>query len=124
MASVRRAKAKKKKASVPQRRAKQLAKRVGKSAAKVVKPPPPRSVTIEPLDPWLICGPDTSVQELWRAVETVGSLRTFHLVFFDQYGWYCEHGRECGAVSDVRRLVKELGVTWTANDTRVAKKTA
>jgi hypothetical protein len=120
VASVRRMNAKKKKASVPQ------AGRLGKqavSSAKVIKLPLPRSVTIEPLNPWLICGPDTSVRELWRIVETVGRLRTFHLVFFDQYGWYCEHGRECAAVSDVRRLIKELGVTWTSDNTRIAKKT-
>ena len=107
MASVRRMKAKKKKASVRKR----AGGRSGKSAVKqLVKPAPARSVTIEPLNPWLVCGPDTSVEELWRVKELVGSVKTFHLVFFDKYGWYCEHGRECRAVTDVRRLVKELGV--------------
>lgn len=115
MASVRRTTAKKKKALAGGRGRRKVAKLVV---------PPPRLVTIEPLDPWLICGPDTSVQELWRVRERVGTMQTFHLVFFDKYGWYCEHGRECRAVTDVRRLVKELGVTWTADYTRVAKKTA
>jgi hypothetical protein len=91
-ASVRRAQLKKKKAPV------------------LKAAPPVRSVTIEPLDPWLMCGPDTSVRELWRVKEVVGGMRVFHLVFFDKYGWYCEHGRECRAVTDVRRLMKELGV--------------
>ena len=68
-----------------------------------------RSVSIEPLDPWLTCGPDTSVRELWRVEESVGGETTFHLVFFDKYGWYCEHGRGCPAVTDVRRLIRDLG---------------
>jgi len=82
-----------------------------KKKAPVQTAAPVRSVTIEPLNPWLMCGPDTSVQQLWRVKESVGSALVFHLVFFDKYGWYCEHGRECVAVSDVRRLIKELGVT-------------
>lgn len=89
MASVRRT-TKKKKASLP-------------------RPTPPRSVAIEPLDPWLTCGPDTSVRELWRVRESAGGETTFHLVFFDKYGWYCEHGRGCPAVTDVRRLIRDLG---------------
>jgi len=71
---------------------------------------PPRTVTIEPLDPWLVCGPDTSVRELWRVREQVGKVITFHMVFFDKYGWYCEHGQQCAAVTEVRRLIKALGV--------------
>jgi len=67
-----------------------------------------RRVDIEPIDPWLTCGPDTSVQELWRVKETIGRTTTFHLVFFDKYGWYCEHGRECRAVTDVRRFIREV----------------
>lgn len=67
-----------------------------------------RTISIEPLDPWLVCGPDTSVQELWRVVESVGKAQTFHMVFFDRYGWYCEHGRECPVVVEVRRLIQRL----------------
>ena len=62
-----------------------------------------RRVVVVPLDPWLHCGPDTSVTELWRVKEMVGRLTTYHLVFFDKHGWYCEHGRGCSAVADVRR---------------------
>jgi hypothetical protein len=25
-----------------------------------------------------------------------------HLVFLDRHGWYCEHGRDCPAVKQVR----------------------
>lgn len=108
VASVRQAQSKKKKAPVPRKAPKGVSKRVPKGTLKVA--PPVRLVTIEPRDPWLMCGPDTSVQELWRVKEVVGGARLFHLVFFDKYGWYCEHGRECRAVADVRRLIKELGV--------------
>ena len=31
-----------------------------------------------------------------------------HLVFFDRHGWYCEHGRSCHAVDDVRKLAGSL----------------
>ena len=63
---------------------------------------------MEPRDPWLMCGPDTSVRELWRAVERVGAELRFHLVFEDRYGWYCEHGRTCPAVGEVRKVVREM----------------
>jgi hypothetical protein len=29
-----------------------------------------------------------------------------HLVFFDRHGWYCEHGKQCAAVTDVRKFIK------------------
>ena len=79
-----------------------------KKATKLAPIADPRLVHIEPMDPWLTCGPDTSVQELWRVKESVGKATTFHLVFFDKYGWYCEHGRGCPAVTDVRRLIREI----------------
>jgi hypothetical protein len=59
---------------------------------------PDVKVSIKPLDPQLKCGPDTSVQFLYRVDEAVDGRSTPHLVFFDQHGWYCEHGRSCPAV--------------------------
>ena len=62
------------------------------------------SYRVKPLDPLQKCGAGTSVQSLYRVDETVdGSLR-FHLVFNDRHGWYCEHGRNCPAVSHARKF--------------------
>jgi hypothetical protein len=71
----------------------------------VARPP---SYELEPLDPWLMCGPDTTVTELWRVLERREQETRYHLVYFDRYGWYCEHGRGCGAVSEVRRVVRTM----------------
>jgi hypothetical protein len=68
----------------------------------------PSSYVLEPLDPWLMCGPDTTVTELWKVRERRDEETRFHLVYFDRYGWYCEHGRGCGAVSEVRRVVRTM----------------
>jgi hypothetical protein len=62
-----------------------------------------RDVRVRALDPVALCGPATSVEQLYRVDESVDGRRTFHLVFFDRHGWYCEHGRECIAVKDVRK---------------------
>ena len=35
--------------------------------------------------------------------ERVQGKSATHLVFFDRHGWYCEHGRACPAVDDVRK---------------------
>jgi hypothetical protein len=51
------------------------------------------------------------VQHLFRVDETVNGTSATHLVFFDRHGWYCEHGRSCPAVDDVRRANKNLD--WT-----------
>lgn len=69
--------------------------------------PVERSVRIREMDPWLMCGPDTSVERLYRLEERLGSVRHYHLVFFDRRGWYCEHGRSCPAVVDVRRFIRQ-----------------
>ena len=62
------------------------------------------SYRIKPLDPLQKCGTGTTVQSLYRVDETVdGSLR-FHLVFLDRHGWYCEHGRNCPAVTHARKF--------------------
>jgi len=63
----------------------------------------------EPREPWLLCGPDTTVEELWRVVERGDEgPPVYHLVFFDRHGWYCEHGRQCPAVGVVRQLVRAM----------------
>lgn len=64
--------------------------------------------SLEPLNPWLNCGPDTTVTELWKVRERRGSDTVFHLVYLDRYGWYCEHGRNCAAVPEARRAAREL----------------
>lgn len=80
----------------------------------------PNRFVVEPLDPWLMCGPDTAVQELWRAREQTGREVVYHLVFFDRYGWYCEHGRSCAAVAEVRRAVREMRAAIAATRHRTA----
>jgi hypothetical protein len=91
-----------------------------KRSARAV-PPPVRVVKIKSLDPFARCGPGTSVEHLYRVDENVDGRATVHLVFFDQYGWYCVHGRGCGAVADVhqelraqRRSVPRLATTTRA----------
>jgi hypothetical protein len=75
---------------------------------KVSLPSEPPSYELEPLDPWLNCGPDTTVTELWKVRERQGAERRIHLVYFDRYGWYCEHGRSCPAVAEVRKVVRTM----------------
>jgi hypothetical protein len=60
-------------------------------------------VAIKPLDPLRKCGPNTTVQFLYRVDETVDGRSTAHLVFFDRHGWYCEHGRTCPAVGHAKK---------------------
>ncbi len=60
-------------------------------------------VAIKALDPYRKCGPETSVQYLYRVDEQVDGRITHHLVFFDRHGWYCEHGRACPAVAHARK---------------------
>lgn len=74
------------------------------------KGPPERSVRIRELDPLAKCGSGTSVQFLYRVDELLDGAPTAHLVFFDRHGWYCEHGRNCPAVADVRRLGRQQGL--------------
>ena len=61
-------------------------------------------VAVKPLDPLRKCGPNTSVQYLYRVDEQVDGRSTAHLVFFDRHGWYCEHGRTCPAVGHARKF--------------------
>ena len=53
-----------------------------------------------------MCGKGTSVQRVFRVEENNGKSRDTHLVFFDRHGWYCEHGAQCKAVSDVRKFLR------------------
>ena len=61
------------------------------------------SVAIKALDPLRKCGPNTTVQLLYRVDESVDGRKTAHLVFFDRHGWYCEHGRTCPAVGYAKK---------------------
>jgi len=91
-------------AKKPRVSAKPRAKVAAKVAAKVkAKPLPEVRFTIKELDPFAKCGPDSSVQFLYRVDEHVEGKRTPHLVFFDHHGWYCEHGRGCPAVAPARK---------------------
>ena len=67
---------------------------------------------VRELDPVAKCGAGTSVQRLFRIDEHSDGLVRPHLVFLDRHGWYCEHGRDCPAVSKVRTTgdgVRRLG---------------
>jgi hypothetical protein len=61
-------------------------------------------VAVKPLDPLRKCGPNTTVQFLYRVDEEVDGRSTPHLVFFDRHGWYCEHGRTCPAVGHAKKF--------------------
>lgn len=94
------------------KKAKRVAKTVRKKAkpakpaksAKPVKAASVSSFALHLLDPVRKCGAGTTVQRLYRVDESSpdGSARV-HLVFFDRHGWYCEHGRDCAAVSYARK---------------------
>lgn len=73
---------------------------------------PVRVVQIKQLDPFSRCGPRTSVVHLYRVEERLDGESSVHLVFFDRHGWYCEHGKTCRAVDDLRRNGKQLGLTF------------
>jgi hypothetical protein len=57
---------------------------------------------VRELDPISKCGAGTSVRRLFRIDEHAEDGVRVHLVFFDRHGWYCEHGRDCPAVAQVR----------------------
>jgi hypothetical protein len=89
-----------------------------KAKRPVSKKAPPRrpqpvasEFQVRELDPQAKCGAETSVQFLHRVIERSEGRITNHLVFFDQHGWYCEHGRACPAVGHAK---KHIG--WTARD--------
>jgi hypothetical protein len=87
-------------------------RRLKKPVKRVAAPAEPPSFDLEPMNPWLMCGPDTSVQELWRVREVQGTHIQFHLVFYDRYGWYCEqHGTRCGAIGEVKVALREMAAS-------------
>lgn len=82
--------------------AKRRVSKPGRSA----KAKPPRNVRVVEKDPVRMCGKDTSVERVFRVEERDSKGRILHLVFFDRHGWYCEHGAQCPAVSDVRKFIR------------------
>ena len=70
------------------------------------KPEVARRVRIRAMDPVQMCGKGTSVTAIYRVEETLDQTRINHLVFLDRHGWYCEHGKQCGAVSDVQKFTR------------------
>jgi hypothetical protein len=81
-------------------------KRRVKNAAKRVPAKPVRQVKITEKDPLQMCGKGTSVERLFRVEEKGEKTKVMHLVFFDRHGWYCEHGAQCLAVTDVRKYLR------------------
>ena len=81
-------------------------KRGAKKTASRAKQAAERRVRITEKDPCSICGKGTSVERVFRVEENNGKSRNTHLVFFDRHGWYCEHGAQCQAVSDVRKFLR------------------
>jgi len=69
----------------------------GRTGVKAAAPAP--VFRVDELVPQSKCGPGTSVQRLFRVRESTDGVTRSHLVFFDRHGWYCEHGRNCQAVS-------------------------
>ncbi|MEO6323490.1 MAG: hypothetical protein ABIQ65_02565 [Thermoanaerobaculia bacterium] len=61
------------------------------------------TVAVKQLDPLRKCGPNTTVQFLYRVDESMNGRSTTHLVFFDRHGWYCEHSRTCPAVGHAKK---------------------
>ena len=84
----------------------------GKGRKHLAQKEPVRVVQIKQLDPFARCGPRTSVVHLYRVEERLDGESSVHLVFFDRHGWYCEHGKTCRAVDDLRRNGKQLGLTF------------
>jgi hypothetical protein len=85
------------------------------------RPSAERIVKIKPLDPFARCGPGTPSSSCTASTSRWTGGRPVHLVFFDQYGWYCVHGRGCGPCADVhqelraqRRSVPRLATTTRA----------
>ena len=59
---------------------KQVRGRAGARKTRKIKvPQAPPSYELEPLNPWLMCGPDTTVTELWKVWERRDG--KWHMVF-------------------------------------------
>jgi len=89
----------KKSASTARPRAKTKVKAKGKTEAD-------RRVRVTEKDPTRMCGKGTGVERVFRVEEKDDKTRVMHLVFFDRHGWYCEHGAQCPAVSDVKKFIR------------------
>ncbi len=70
------------------------------------RPEVKRKVRIRAVDPVEKCGKGTTVTQLYRVEETLDHARIHHLVFFDRHGWYCEHGKQCDVVKDVKKFTR------------------
>ena len=69
--------------------------------------PSPAQFRVKELNAQEKCGQATSVERLFRVDETADGAAKAHLVFLDRrHGWYCEHGVECPAVGQARRIGK------------------
>jgi hypothetical protein len=79
-------------------------KPAGGKPVRLVNPGPVITYKIRELDPMRKCGPATSVRFLYRVDETKDGVVRPHLVYYDRHGWYCEHGRNCGAVSYAKKF--------------------
>jgi hypothetical protein len=81
-------------------------KAVGRAKAKPARAKtPPAQFRVKELNAQQKCGPGTSVERLFRVDETADGAARAHLVFLDRrHGWYCEHGVECPAVGQARRI--------------------
>lgn len=65
----------------------------------------PAQFRVKELDAQEKCGRGTSVERLFRVDETADGAAKAHLVFLDRrHGWYCEHGVECPAVGQAKRI--------------------
>src|SRR5436305_631526 len=78
----------------------------GRAKAKLVQAKSPAAqFRVKELNAQQKCGPATSVERLFRVDETADGAARAHLVFLDRrHGWYCEHGVECPAVRQARRI--------------------
>ena len=77
----------------------------GRTANSAKATTPPAQFRVKELDAQQKCGPGTSVERLFRVDETADGAAKAHLVFLDRrHGWYCEHGVECPAVGQAKRI--------------------
>ncbi|HZI42261.1 MAG TPA: hypothetical protein VFD67_11175 [Gemmatimonadaceae bacterium] len=75
------------------------------SAKRVEATRPVARFRVKELNAQQKCGQGTSVERLFRVDETADGSAKAHLVFLDRrHGWYCEHGVECPAVGQARRI--------------------
>ena len=82
------------------------ARKGGKKTGRKAAAQPVRRVRVMEKDPARMCGKGTSVERVFRVEEQSERAKTTHLVFFDRHGWYCEHGAQCAAVTDVKKYIR------------------